>query len=155
MPPGPSSSGTCSDLCIQGDPTHSVLHAELAAGKGFRQGAAVQTGTSICLRFRIHIWPRDTIVDDYIDSLLIFYLSFRMRDWSCGTARLANAIAKEALTQCGPAGLTAWSACQVTEGAFSRVWLEPFSSFPSAPGFAELARSRSRLVELNHCEVRG
>lgn len=90
-----------------------MLHAELATGKGLRQGAAVQTGTSICLRFRIQIWPRDTVVDDYIDLLLVFHLSFRMRDWSCGTARLANAIAKEAQTQCGPARPMAWSACQV------------------------------------------
>lgn len=82
-------------------------HVELATGKGLTQGPAVQTGTSICLRFRVQIWPCDTIVDDCVYLLLDLYLSFRMRDWSCGTARLANAIAKEALTQCGPAGLTA------------------------------------------------
>lgn len=38
---------------------------------------------------------------------LFIYIPFRMRDWSCGTARLANAIAKEVLTWCGPAELTA------------------------------------------------
>lgn len=57
---------------------------------------------SVCLSFTTHILSLVTI-----DLLLFFPFPFRMRDWSCGTARLANAIAKEVLTQCGPVGRTA------------------------------------------------
>lgn len=95
--------------------------------------------------------------------LVFFFLNFpfRMRDWSCGTAKLANAIAREVLIQCGPAERTAWSACQVMGRFLSAVSVLRPSAFPLiAPCIAVRVLQcclpqTLGLVELRPWEVKG